>query len=216
MERKVSLSLYAGALVIAVAIFLTGVYLGTIMDRLNMQDLSGEVNSVSQKVSSLQLLLLMEGNSSSFCPVYTSELASIDSEVEHVGYKLSYLEDEKKTSDPELKKSYFVLEAQSYLLSQKVRSLCGDKTVLLINFYSNKDCSRCRAQGEEILSAREDLSSQGVKMKLFSFDGDLGSPVADALRREYGVTTYPSVVIDGHTYPGYHDSDSLKALIKGG
>jgi hypothetical protein len=210
--RKLSVGLYAGAFLLSLVIFISGIFVGQLIDMSSMETLQSEVSSVSQKVASVQLLFLMEGNSSSFCPVYSSELDSIDAEVERVGHKLTYLEDEKNIFDPELKKQYFVLQAESYLLSSKVREMCDGSSILLIHFYSNKDCDDCRQQGVEILRARDELS--GTKLKLYSFDGELGSPVADAFMQKYNISTYPSIVIDGKTYPGYHSSSEIRQLIE--
>jgi hypothetical protein len=212
--RKLSVPIYLTAFVISLIIFLSGIYVGSLIDNSNLEGISGDVESISQKVSSVQLLLLMEGNSSSFCPVYTSELDNIDTNVEEVGHKLSYLEEEKQVFDNELKKQYFVLQAESYLLSKRVKEVCGDNSVLLINFYSNKDCNVCSQQGGEILKARDSLIGK-EKVKLYSFDGELGSPVADAFKVQYNVSSYPSIVVDGKTYPGYHDSVQIMDIIQG-
>lgn len=214
MERKVSVSIYAAAFLMSLAIFVLGVFIGTLIDQANVRSVSDDVANISEKVASIQLLLLSEGNSSAFCPVYSSSLDSIDVDVERIGYRLTYLEDEKGITDPELKKKYFVVEAESYLLSQKVRSLCGDDSVLLINFYSNTACPRCKDQGMEILRARDALKGEGIDVKLFSFDPTIGSPVAEAFAFQYNVTQYPSVVINGRAYGGFNEADTLKAHIK--
>lgn len=214
MERKVSTPLYLMAFAISVIIFLIGVYVGSVIDKSNLEAISADLSRVSQQVASVQLIMLMEGNSSSFCPVYAAELGSIDSDVERMGYQLSYLEDQKQVYDLELKKQYFVLEAESYLLSKKVRDTCGDRSVLLIHFYSNSRCSDCSQQGSEILAARDALEGSDITVKLFSFDGDLGSPVADAFKAQYAVTSYPSVVINGQTYSGYRNAQELEQLIR--
>jgi hypothetical protein len=212
MERKVTVPIYVGAFLVSLLIFIIGIYVGSLVDQNNMNSLQGDVSSISESVASVQLLLLSEGNSSSFCPVYSSELQSIDQQVETVGYKLSYLEDEKQVYDNDLKKRYFLLEAESLLLSKKIQGLCGSQSVLLINFYSNSNCSSCKDQGTEVLRARDQLEP-GTDVKLFSFDGDIGSPVAAALMSEYNVTSYPTIVINGKAYPGYRTSDQLKTLI---
>ena len=213
MERKLSISIYAGAFVISLAIFILGIYIGTLIDSSNIELLSEEVSSISGRMASLQVLLL-GGDNESFCPVYTSELSEMDREIEDIGYKLSFLEDERNVYDAELKKKYFLLEAQSYLLSQKAQELCGDDSTLLINFYSNKDCDRCREQGTEVLKARDTLASEGISLKLFSFDGELGSPVAEAFEDQYGISTYPSIVINEQTYSGFRSSEELEALVR--
>jgi len=212
MERKLSLPIYVSAFIATLMIFVIGIAVGHVIDTSAMGGISDDMSSLSHKVSAVQLLMLMEGNSSSSCPVYLSELGAIDDEVEKVGYRLSYMEDEKGVFDSELKKQYFVLEAESYLLSGKAKTLCNDKSVLLINFYSNKDCARCREQGTEILKARDDLVSK-VPVKLYSFDGELNSPVADALVAQYNVTSYPTILIDGKGYSGFHTADQLKEIL---
>ncbi|MCI0503101.1 hypothetical protein L0Y65_00145 [Candidatus Micrarchaeota archaeon] len=214
MKRTVSYPIYAAAFAISLAIFVIGIYIGMQIDQANVRSISDDVSNISEKVASIQLLLLAEGNSSSFCPVYASQLDSIDQDVERIGYKLAYLEDEKGVFDSELKKKYFIMEAESYLLSQKVKALCGDDSILVINFYSNAGCGRCREQGIEILKARDALAAQGIGAKLFSFDGEIGSPVAEAFARQYNVTGYPSVVINGRAYSGFRDSESLQAYMK--
>lgn len=211
MERKVSFHLYISAFIISLVIFLLGVFVGNMVDTANMSGISEELSEVTERVSSIQLLLLMEGNSSAFCPVYISELESIDEEVENVGHKLSYLEEEKGFHDDELKKQYFVLEAESYLLSEKVKTLCGDDSVLLIYFYSNEECELCQEQGIEILRARDELPD--VNVKLFSFDGTIGSPIAEAFKTQYFIKSYPAIVINGKKYIGYRDAESIKELI---
>ncbi|MBU0532291.1 conjugal transfer protein TraF [Candidatus Micrarchaeota archaeon] len=212
MERKISFPLYATAFIISLIIFLAGVFVGTLLDSASISDISEEISDVSQQVSSVQLLLLMEGNSSTFCPVYFSELSSIDEDVQNFGYRLSYLEEEKGVQDIDLKMQYFVLEAESYLLSEKVKKLCGGQSILLIHFYSNTKCDDCQQQGIEILRARDESN---ISMRLFSFDGEIGSPVAKAFMDRYNITTYPSIVINGKTYAGYHTADELKAIISG-
>ncbi len=197
---------------ISLAIFILGVYIGSVFDSSSLSGLSDEVSSIETKVASVQLLLLSEGNSSAFCPVYLSELDSIESEIERVGHKLSFLED-KNVFDDELKRKYFVLEAESYLLSKKVKSLCGDDRVLLIHFYSNKNCQRCRDQGAEILRARDALAGT-IDVKLFSFDGELDSPVAAAPQAQYNASGHPPLIINDKAYPGYRTSDELQSLIK--
>lgn len=214
MKRTVSYPVYAAAFLVSLAIFVIGIYIGMLIDQANVRSISDDVANISEKVASIQLLLLAEGNSPSFCPVYVSQLDSIDLDVERIGYKLAYLEEEKGIYDTELKKKYFVMEAESYLLSQKVKSLCRDDSILLIHFYSNSGCEQCSEQGAEVLKARDALSAQGIRAKLFSFDGEIGSPVAEAFAAQYNVTTYPSVVINGRTYPGFRDSEALQAYMK--
>lgn len=216
MERKISFGLYAGAFLLSLAVFIIGVYIGALIDQSNLQRVSDDVTAMTEKIASIQVLMLSGENSSNFCSVYTSELASLDQEVEKAGYMLSYLEDEKGIFDDSLKKKYFILEGQSYLLSQKAVDDCGMTSTLLINFYTNKGCARCKEQGIEVLKARDAAVAQGVNVKLFSFDGEIGSTVADAFAAQFNVTAYPTIVINGVSYPGFRTSGQLKGILVSG
>lgn len=207
MERKISLSLYVSAFTISAAVFIIGVYVGTLLDQGDVETLSSDVSSLSRQLATVQLLLLTEDNSSAFCPVYAAELASIEEEREKVGYELSFLEEKRNVDATELKKDYFVLEAQAYFLAKKMKDTCEDDSILLLYFYSNKECSDCEQQGIDILAARDEVP--GVTLRIYSFDGDLGSPMADAFMQQYSISEYPSVVIDNEVHSGYIPKEEL-------
>lgn len=212
MERKISMPLYVTAFLLSAAIFAIGVYIGMLIDGYNLESISQRVGQLSQRQASVQTLLMLEGGSSDFCPVFRSELEAMEAERENLGYELSYMEEKKQAYDPELKRQYFMLEAGSYALSSRMAEQCGYEDRLLLYFYSNKGCDSCAQQGEEILRFRDRLRQAGVGMKIYSFDGEIGSPVAEALMGRYNITEYPSVVMDGATHGGYADADALNAL----
>ena len=204
-----SLSLYLIAFIISAAIFIAGIYVGALLDEGDVQTLSSDVSSLSRQLTTVQLLLLMDENSSAFCPVYESELSAIDDERERLGYELSFLEEKRNIDAPELKKEYFILEAQSHLLSKKLKDLCDVESVLVLYFYSNENCSECGQQGVDILAARDTVASSGIDVRIYSFDGDLGSPIADAFVNEYDIREYPSVVIEDRVHSGYIPKEEL-------
>lgn len=191
--RKVSVSLYLAALLISAIIFAAGVFLGKGLERGSLDSMSADVDAANLRASSLEVLYLT-GESPEFCPVYREELSSIDAQTEQLGYMLSYMEDQKGASDPELKKRYFMLEATAFLLSQKVSGMCGANYSTILYFYSNSNCTDCGAQGRALLEVKKRL---GERVRIYSFDGDLGSAIADALKGRYGVQSYPSISING-------------------
>jgi len=209
MERTIAWSLYVAAFVIAVVVFIAGVYVGTILDKSDIQTLSKEVESLSQDLATMQLLYLIDDNSSAFCPLYESELSSIEEKREKLGYELTFLEDKRKIEAPELKKQYFILEAQSYFISKKLKESCNDKTIIVLYFYSNKNCTDCGRQGVDILSARDTVATRNIKVRIYSFDGEIGSQVAEGFMRQFAVSQYPTTVINGDVYSGYISKDEL-------
>jgi hypothetical protein len=216
MERKISYPIYGLAFLLSIVVFCIGIYVGYLVDQYNQQAIAKEVDDISQKVSAAQLLLLLEENGTSFCPVYGSQLGSINADVEKIGYELTFMEEEKQVFDVPLKKNYFVLEAQSYLLAKRMKERCSDNSTLLVYFYSNSNCSACKQQGDDILRARDETLGKVPQVRIFSFDGDLGSPVANGLKAQFNVTRYPSIVINGRLYPGVQSKDSVVADLESG
>ena len=213
MERKISYSVYVAAFLISAGIFVLGIFVGQAIGNSNLEKISGEVNSASSRLESIQFLYLSDNASASFCPLYNAEVDSLDKDIETIGYKLTYLEEERGVYDNELKKKYFVLEAQSHLISKKINSLCGDSRILLINFYSNKNCERCKEQGIEVLKARDALNGK-IAVKLFSFDGDLYSPISQSYKNQYGITKYPTLIINDKKYEGFYNVQELVEILE--
>lgn len=208
--RKISVSLYLAALLISAIIFAAGILVGKAIEQDNLNLISQNVDSVNLKASSLELLYLIE-ETPEFCPVYKDELYNLDTRTEELGYKLSYLEDSKGVSDPELKKRYFLLEAEAFLFSQKVKEKCGANYTNILYFYSNSNCTDCKQQGYELVKLKQKL---GERVRLYSFDGDLGSSIVDALKSKYNVEKYPSLVIMNKTLAGLRKMEEVERMLK--
>ncbi len=215
-ERKsLDLGLYGIAFIITVVIFSIGVYVGNFITKTNNENLYNTINEITQRTNSIQLLLLLD-DSPAFCSVYKGELEKLDQETLDVGYKLSYLQDVKGTSDVKTKKEYFILETGAYLLTKKINERCNYNSTLVLYFYSNVNCPQCNEQGINILKARDMLADSNVtNIKIYSFDGDLGSAVADALKQKHYVYGYPTIIVNDKAYTGYQDVDALIKIFKG-
>ena len=207
--RKISLALYVIAFIVAATVFSIGVFVGKTIDDAVVNDISGDVSSLSQRLTMTQLLWLLEEDNPNFCSVYVSELQEVDEQREYLGQLLTVLEEKKEIYAPETKKEYFLLEAQSYLMAKKLSSLCmEDEDILVLYFYSNQECGLCAEQGTSILVARDE-SENSDRIRIYSFDGDLGSPVVDAFMAQYNITEYPSVVINEEVHSGFVSKNEL-------
>jgi hypothetical protein len=60
MERKVSVLIYVGAFLLSLFIFVLGVYIGSLIDNSNLNLISQKVTNLSNRVSSVNVLLLMD------------------------------------------------------------------------------------------------------------------------------------------------------------
>ncbi len=208
--RNVSLPIYIAAFLITAVIFMAGVYVGTLFDQNIMNSLGQNVNTISERLAASEMLYLIE-DSPAYCPIFTEELGRIDSDTDRLGTKLTYMEGDKGVVDPELKKSYFMLELKSYLLSKKVKERCGANHSTALYFYSNANCSRCREQGLELTAAKQRL---GDGLRVYSFDGDMDSTVVEALKKENSVTTYPTIIVAGRKLASFTPAASIISAIQ--
>ena len=94
-------------------------------------------------------------------------------------------------------------------MSKRVKEKCNADYSLVLYFYSNTDCEKCREQGEVLSSAKEKLEKDDMKLKVYSFDGEIGSSVAQALIDKYNITEYPSIVLDGDVFSGFISEDEI-------
>ncbi|MFH2105623.1 MAG: hypothetical protein ABII22_00035 [Candidatus Micrarchaeota archaeon] len=213
MERKVSLSLYILAFVLAVIIFASGVFVADAFYSSRTEKLSFEISSLSAELQTGQLILLSD-DSNSFCPFYKSQLDKVETRVASLGSDLIYMEEVQGIDNTELKKEYFLLQIQAYFLSGEVNKRCNQGYKLVLYFYSNNDCSDCDKQGDELTKARFDLISKGISVKVYSFDGAVDSPIVKSLIDKYKISSYPTLIVGNKTFVGYRNQQQLISEIQ--
>ncbi len=207
VKRKLTLKLYVVAFIITVAIFLLGVYVGQLADSQVSKDLSAQLKSYSEESISFQILLLED--SSSFCPLYLEESSLLEQRTIDIGEQLTYLEEYKGVYDEDLKKEYFLLETKAYLLATKVKELCNSEKNLILYLYS-KDCEDCILQGKQLNAIALDF---GDNVRIYSFDGELDSPVVESFKNKYYVTSYPTLIINGKKFTGFQEQSELLKIL---
>ncbi len=80
----------------------------------------------------------------------------------------------------------------------RVKELCGEEDPIILYFYSNENCGEpCNSQGEELTKLRE-----SEKVVLYTFDGTLDSSVVKALKTKFGISTYPTLIINEEKFTG--------------
>lgn len=204
MKRKVNLSIYVLAFIITVIIFALGFWFGTLYDNTISEKIEVKISELSFQLLSIQLFYLT-GESADYCDFYKSELEKIDGTTAQLGYELTFLEESKGYTNPELKDKYFLLETTSLEVNRKINEICGGKNIELIYFYSNEKCGEdCIVQGRELLKLKENKN-----VKIYSFDCTIDSPIANSLCKKYNVKTYPTIVTDENILIGLHKYTEL-------
>ncbi len=131
-----------------------------------------------------------------------------------VADRLTALERDLGTKDSEvvsLKKYYTALQVEEYLYLLRVKRQCKSENVLNLFFYSNDElkCANCLNQGFILTYVRE----KDPRLRTYSFDVDLGSPLIEVLMKRYNITTVPSMVLNNKSYSGFRDKNELLEIL---
>lgn len=210
MERKISYDIYLYAFVISLAIFVIGIYIGTLLDAKTVSGVKEEVSTLNERMNTILLMGSFE-DPEALCPLYKDELKDLGAQVESIGSRLWFLEEEKGVQDLDLKRRYFMLESQAIYLTELVNRECGGGNDLVLYFYTNKDgmCPRCDQQGVELYRFGQD---NGVRV--YSFDGELGGATAEVMKAKYGITSYPATVVNGKAFNRYMSKTDAEEVLK--
>ncbi len=212
-EWRVEVYLLSGfvvLLIFALAFCISYIYAEHVLSP-NMEN---DLSSASSSMLTLLTIKMLEENTSTFCMFYNISFEKFDEETWRLGGKLEMLE-AKGMRDDDLKKKYFELEMRDYLLAREAKKRCGKKDVLIIYFYSNRDkeCPDCWKQGQVLNEVRKEMKNKGVFVRVFSFDGALDSPVVDFFKAQYGITHYPTLIINGEKLTGFVDKEEIEKEI---
>lgn len=209
LKRELSLNIYIVALIVTVAIFSLGIYVGMVIDESAKANVDSELRTLEQDLYLSRIMLLMEENTTEFCPIYSEKLEAVNSERQLIGDRLEYLETVRGMHDDELKERYFYLELENYLLMQKMKNECGGEFVPVLFFYADGD-EASNNQGEVL----GQLRAAHPEVKVFSFDGNMDTAVVSVLKEKYLVTSYPAVVFDGTRLVGFQSLEQLEKKLQ--
>ncbi len=209
LKRELSLNIYLIAFVVTVAIFSLGIYVGMVIDESAKANVDSELRTVEQDLYLSRIMLLMEENTTAFCPIYSEKLETVNSERQLIGDRLEYLETVRGLHDDALKESYFDLELENYLLMEKMKKDCGGDFIPVLFFYADGD-QNSNSQGEVL----NQLRAANPQVKVFSFDGNMDSAVVKVLKEKYLVSSYPAVVFNDSRLVGFQSLAQLEKKLQ--
>ena len=214
--RKINWGTYLIAFIISALIFSTGLLLGVQTVQYINAGLEGELRSLQLRTTELELLLLLnqgQGNSTSLCTFYESQLADFDVQTTSFGQKIDAIEVSRGRGDAavqDLKHEYLLMQVRDFLLVQKINEQCPIEINTILFFYADEGCPDCARQGE----IGPPLKAEQPHVMIYAFDTDLGLSVVTALERIYGVKGYPSLVVNGELYEGYRSKDEVASYLR--
>lgn len=197
---------YIIVLFITTTIFVSGLWISNYLSSKKIDQLKSIEDKISVDLmsSETQFSLLQE---LSCKDVSTTVLSS---ELNSLADKITYSENNIGNDDTNvvsLKKYYSLLEIKDYLLMKKITERCGQKSIFILYFYKNDQCSDCTRQGYVLT----DLRQKYPNLRVYSFDYNLDLSSIKAMTSIYKVTdNLPAIVINGKVYSGFKSVEDIE------
>jgi len=217
MERsKLKIRMYVLALVFTVIIFSFGLMAGVLLNRTQSSVIDESINKMQESTEGFDLQLLFldvfkEGNIS--CKFMNYQMTQLGREAAEIGSLLETYVNSRKFGEEYtgIKKKYTLAIIRDWLIMEKVKQKCGANYSTVLYFYTDKNgCAECESQAD-VLNYHKKLL--GDQLMIFALDSDLNLTVVDALKSSYGVLTYPTLVVNGMTLPGFVNASTFMHAI---
>jgi hypothetical protein len=200
--------------VITLGIFATAFYTSSRLNDKKLEEIQTIQNRVSIDIlsSETQFALLSESS----CETVGD--SSLSKDLNSLGAKLSYAEDNMNSTDSNqedivwLKKNYALLEMKDYVLMKKLAQKCEVKPVYILYFYSNKEgiCADCQKEGIVLTELRRKYPG----LRVYSFDYDLELPAQKTLLTLYKIkNALPALVINNKAEYGFQSVENIELLV---
>lgn len=212
---------YLLSAVITLLIFFLGISLGIIIDNMRVSYVENlnaqqEINFEDLQLQSSYINTLKSENSSDVCSAYQ---AVIERAVGDLSDSLAEVEDYSqnnrinKADYDRIQKKYILDNIRYWFLVKTAKKQCNLNTTTILYFYDSK-CLNCPNQGV-ILTYFKKI--YGNNLLVFPINMDYGKylSIVKAIKNQFNVTTYPSIVFEGVTYKGLVGKDRLAIMLKG-
>ncbi len=170
------------------------------METASIKRLQANLNEASVESESARLTVLLAqgfGPDTNYCGAMHQRISA------QLGRNFSILS-QLETTDKELllsdvlqlKKKYFLSNAELYYYMKQSKLVCSQKDVLALYFYfDEKQCPDCYVQGKILDSIRAKCSN----FKVFSFPIDVDLGTTNFFKAMFGINSAPTIVLDDKT-----------------
>jgi len=202
------------ALIITIAIFLIGFYLGYLLDNLRIDDASqllkkSELDSESFEISERFFYLFTKGE----CSFDRLRLNELGKQLADMGRTLTVYDNKKLTrrqSYNDLKRKYFISELKFYNMNKELDDKCGKKNSIILFFYNVEGNEESLRQGYVL----DILGKEYNDLSILSFDKDFDDYSIKSLTSFYGVEKAPTIIINyENKYQGFVSEGELRAVL---
>ncbi|MGV8169608.1 MAG: hypothetical protein ACP5N3_06155 [Candidatus Nanoarchaeia archaeon] len=218
VKRKISTSRILAAFIIAFLIFCLGITLGLIMDnqRVKWSNTQAQVQKLDYESLQWQYLFLSSNkNREETCILLQTTL---EKSVIDLGVSLEKIQLYKKQASlnskdyEQIEREYTLNNLKYWFLASRTKEECGVDNVIILYFFSEKNCPSCPNQGV-ILTHYKNIYQD--KLLVFPINVDIQETETNIklLRNLYDVNSLPSIVVGDTRYEGVVDSEQLGEII---
>lgn len=205
VRRRVML---VSAFLIALVIFLGGLYAGFLLDSYRIDDTDSQI--IDLKLNTEGFIVerdFFDVFEIKDCDLLNERIGFLGEDLVKLGQALSRYDLKKMSSSKEydlLKRKYFLLELEVYTLRKEMTKTCLDNSNVILFFYNTERNQESLNQGY----ALDTLVKQEKNVTIFSFDIDFDENAIRSLIKYYNVTVVPTTVLnfeekfEGYIPPG--------------
>ena len=217
MVREFNKKRYFIAALLTLSIFLLGLMLGLVIEGKRVQYINA-VNRIEKlDYSSLQLQyayidqLSQEKNCDAVSKTFENSIKNLITTSER-------LEEYEKSANINkedfaiLKREYILAQLNYWLLAKRTKKICNRDLVSILYFYSTKkECPQCEEQAFVLTYLKQQFKEN---LLIFALDSKyVGEPMIEMLKDQYGISKYPTLIIEDTALEGFTSKDEILKII---
>ncbi len=198
-KKRINPMKYFLVLVITLAVFLSGIYLGNYSSNQKIELIGDMQNDLRIKTLGVELQyeILAEN------PCLQINSTPLTEELNSIAERLDFMENQLGEDNIQVintKEYYSLLQIRHWLLLKRTKEECKHNTLPIFYFYSNRgDCPDCDEQGIILTAMRKKYDF----VRVYPFDINIQNPAISTLRSMYAVEKAPTLIIDDQFFDYY-------------
>lgn len=208
---------YMAAGIITLVVFISGMIVQYELDQARTGDMESRVTDMEITTNSLLVEKeIIDMFSQDRCEIYSARTQEISGRISEIGATLEAYEQNsifEEAKYQELKHQYTLLQLFYWSKLVDIKKECaGNEFVNVLYFYDDQCEQDCRNQGFILTEIKK---IYGDKTMIFSMDADIAEvePTMLIVLKEFGIDSFPALVIEGELYQGFVAKSALEAII---
>ncbi|MFH0832531.1 MAG: hypothetical protein V1900_02315 [Candidatus Aenigmatarchaeota archaeon] len=213
-KKELHAKTLVSALVITVIIFVSGVFVGTMLSQKKVVMIESDLEKVNSELESFQLetLMLKTLGENATCSLLKTRIVDINKQSAELGNNLELYREGKKEYDEsyaELQARYSRLLVTYWLMAKEMKQTCKSDFITTLYFFSS-ECRDCDTQSFVLTYFKKKLEDN---ILIFALNADVSEPSMKIIMGYYNITRYPSMVVEEELINGLRDKSNFEYIL---